>query len=53
MADETENFGRIVYDGRIYDLDKMTSDELKNLVDKVESKGEELEKEYDREMGDE
>lgn len=30
-------FGTIVYDGEIYNLDYMSSEEVKNLLDKVEA----------------
>ena len=53
MGEETEKFGRVVFDGRIYDLDTMSSEELKDLLDKIEEKDKKLENEFDGLLGDE
>lgn len=53
MVNETEKFGTVVFDGRIYDLDGMTSDELKELLEKIEQNNQKMEKEFDEMLGDE
>ena len=53
MVNETEKFGTVVFDGRIYDLDRMTSEELKELLEKIENSNQRREKEFDSMLGDE
>lgn len=47
MEDKKEELGKIVFDGKIYDLDKLSADELKKLIDRLKEEEEKLEKKYE------
>ena len=37
-----EKFGKVVFDGRLYDLDSMSSKDLMNLLNQIEKKEKDL-----------
>lgn len=45
--EENEKLGRIVFDGKIYDLDSMNSSELKKLQNKMKEHEDNLNKRFD------
>lgn len=42
-----DNLGTVIFEGKIYNLDKMNSKELKELMEKMEKNYEKLEKQVE------
>ncbi len=44
---EEKKFGTVIFDGKIYNLDKMTTEELNNLRQKMEEKEKKITEQID------